>query len=74
MYILRVEIDITNRKKIKELSHLGAFHNWVERSFTEKFDSNNRVRNLWRIDKLNDKNYLIVISPEKPDLKCLEAL
>ena len=72
MYISRVEIDITNRKKIKELSHLGAFHNWVERSFTEKFDSNNRVRNLWRIDKLNDKNYLIVISPEKPDLKCLE--
>ena len=33
MYLSRVEIDTDNRQKIKDLSHLGAYHNWVERSF-----------------------------------------
>ena len=29
MYISRVEIDDRNRRKINDLSHLGAYHNWV---------------------------------------------
>ena len=33
MYLSRVEIDFANRKKIKDLSHLGAYHSWVEESF-----------------------------------------
>ena len=33
MYLSRVEVDYLNRQKTKDLSHLGAYHNWVEQSF-----------------------------------------
>lgn len=51
MYLSRVEIDTNNRYKIKDLSHLGAYHNWVEQSFPEEIDSSQRNRHLWRIDR-----------------------
>ncbi len=37
MYLSRVEIDQGNRQKLKDLTHLGAYHSWVENSFPEKF-------------------------------------
>ena len=46
MYLSRVEIDVNNRIKIKDLSHIGAFHNWVESSFPEEFDIGVRTRKL----------------------------
>ena len=36
MYISRVEIDLNNRQKIRDLTHLGAYHNWVEQSFPDE--------------------------------------
>lgn len=36
MYLSRVEIDQGNRQKLKDLTHLGAYHSWVENSFPEK--------------------------------------
>lgn len=72
MYLSRVEIDIYNRRKIKDLTHAGAYHNWVESSFPKEFKENIRTRKLWRIDTLNDKYYLMVLSEEKPNLKLLE--
>lgn len=72
MYLSRVEIDINNRYKIKDLSHLGAYHNWVEQSFPEEIDSSQRNRHLWRIDRLNGKNYLLLLSAERPVLEQLE--
>lgn len=72
MYISRVEIDFQNRKKTKELNHLGAYHNWVEKSFFFEQDVP-RKRHLWRIDSIGKKFYLIVVSEEKPDLEKLEA-
>ncbi|WP_449261930.1 type I-E CRISPR-associated protein Cas6/Cse3/CasE, partial [Escherichia coli] len=51
MYISRVELDIYNRQKIRDLTHLGAYHNWVEQSFRE--DNGVRSRKLWRLDKIN---------------------
>lgn len=72
MYISRVAIDSQNRRKIKDLSHLGAYHNWVESSFPEEFKENIRSRKLWRIDMLQGKKYLILISDKKPDLRTLE--
>lgn len=33
MYLSRVEIDSQNRRKTKDLTHVGAYHNWVEQSF-----------------------------------------
>ena len=52
MYISRVELDIYNRQKIRDLTHLGAYHNWVEQSFRE--ESGVRSRKLWRLDNIND--------------------
>lgn len=72
MYLSRVAIDRENRKKIKDLSHLGAYHNWVENSFPEEFKESVRSRKLWRIDMLQGKKYLLLVSDKKPDLKALE--
>lgn len=72
MYISRVEIDMNNRRRMKNLTHVGAFHDWVERSFPNEIEKQIRTRKLWRIDTLQGKNYLIIISSEKPDLLLLE--
>ncbi|MGI5948819.1 type I-E CRISPR-associated protein Cas6/Cse3/CasE [Peptoniphilus sp.] len=72
MYLTRVEIDFNNRKNAKELNHLGAYHNWVEESFPQEVDKKIRTRKLWRIDTLNNKEYLLIVSEDKPDLNKLE--
>jgi len=72
MYLSRVEIDIKNRKKIKDLSHVGAIHNWVEGCFPEEFNKGVRTRKLWRIDSLNGKDYLLIVSEEFPSVEHLE--
>lgn len=72
-YISRVEIDIENRRKISDLTHLGAYHNWVEKSFPEELATGERSRKLWRIDWLKEKSYLLVVSRVKPDMRQLEA-
>lgn len=68
MYLSRVEIDVNNRQKTKDLTHLGTFHNWVEQSFPAEVKAGKRRRHLWRIDPLNGKQYLLVLSEEAPDL------
>lgn len=72
MYLSRVEIDINDRYKTRDLTHLGAYHNWVEQSFPQEVANRKRLRHLWRIDQLGTKKYLLVLSEEKPDLKKLE--
>lgn len=72
MYLSRVEIDIGNRQKLRDLSHLGAYHNWVENSFPLEIKSGIRTRKLWRIDTIHGTRYLLLVSDEKPDLKLLE--
>ena len=72
MYISRVEIDLNNRQKIRDLTHLGAYHNWVEQSFPDENSKKIRSRKLWRIDYLFGKSYLLIVSNSKPDLKALE--
>ncbi|WP_273450053.1 type I-E CRISPR-associated protein Cas6/Cse3/CasE [Streptococcus ferus] len=71
MYISRVEIDRNSRKKIKDLTHVGAYHAWVEQSFPHELEQSIRTRKLWRIDRIQDKDYLILVSEEKPDLERL---
>ena len=72
MYLSRVEIDINNRKKVKDLTHIGAFHNWVENCFPDEIRSGIRTRKLWRIDDLNGKEYLLIVSQARPSIKYLE--
>lgn len=72
MYLSRVEIDVNNRRKTKDLTHLGAYHNWVEQSFPAEVAAGVRQRHLWRIDTLAHKQYLLVLSEEQPDRERLE--
>lgn len=67
MYLSRVQIDTDNRRKMQDLTHLGAYHSWVEDSFPEEKELNIRTRKLWRIDRLYGKNYLLIVSQEKPE-------
>lgn len=69
MYLSRVEIDINNRRKIKDLTHVGALHNWVESSFPREFESGVRTRKLWRIDNLHEKVFLLIVSQNTPSVK-----
>lgn len=69
MYLSRIKIDRNNRQKMKDLTHLGAFHNWVEKSFPNEINHGKRLRHLWRIDKLNGEKYLLIVSDERPDIK-----
>ena len=69
MYISQVEIDLNNRRKIRDLTHLGAYHNWVEMSFPEEINKKERSRKLWRIDRIGDRTFLLIVSEVKPDLK-----
>ncbi len=73
MYISRVAIDSRHRKKTKDLTHLGAYHNWVESCFPGEILEGIRSRKLWRIDVLQDTKYLLIVSSEKPDVKLLET-
>ncbi len=66
MYLSRVEIDTNNRAKTKDLTHLGAYHNWVEQSFPAEIEAGKRDRHLWRIDQLGGKRYLLILSEEQP--------
>ena len=72
MYLSRVELDARNRQKIKDLTHVGAYHSWVEDSFPEEEKSGERSRKLWRLDTLHGKTYLLVLSESKPELEKLE--
>lgn len=72
MYLSRVKIDVNNRRKTRDLDHLGAYHNWVEESFPDEVKSGERSRKMWRIDQVDGDPYLLVLSKEKPDLKRLE--
>ena len=68
MYLSRVQIDTDNRQKMRNLTHLAAYHDWVARSFPQEIARGERTRKLWRIDHLNGKEYLLIVSNEEPDL------
>lgn len=71
MYLSRVQIDTNNRQKLQDLTHLGAYHGWVESCFS--YPDTDRPRNLWRIDRLNHHDYLLLLSPNQPNLKRLST-
>ena len=74
MFLSRVEIDLDNRRIIKELTHLGAYHNWVEHCFPNEMERSERTRKLWRIDRLNGKSFLLLLSETPPSLTEMEKM
>lgn len=63
MYLSRVELDPTRRSTMTALAAPQKFHGAVESAF-----SGARRRRLWRLDRLSEKLYLLVLSEEVPDL------
>lgn len=63
MYLTRMELDMTKRKTMKALISPNMIHGVVESSF-----SGSRKRNLWRIDQLYGRDYLMILSEEKPQM------
>ncbi len=73
MYLSRVQINTEDRIVLRSLSHLGAYHNWVEQAFPTELEVRERTRKLWRIDQLDGKRYLLVVSEQKPSCELLES-
>ena len=63
MYLSRVELDPTRRSTMTALAAPQKFHGAVESAF-----SGERRRRLWRLDRLGEKLYLLLLSEEMPDL------
>ena len=74
MYISRVEIDMNNRRKVKNLTHVGAFHDWVERSFPNEIEKQIRTRKLWRIDTLQGKTISLLSVRKNLICYCLKNM
>lgn len=68
MYLSRVKLDITNRKTMMAMASPNLFHGAVEKAF-----SGERKRNLWRLDTLRGCPYLMILSPDQPDLSAIAA-
>lgn len=68
MYLSRTELDPARRSTMIALTSPQKFHGAVENSF-----SGERRRRLWRLDRLNGKLYLLLLSEELPDLTGLCA-
>ncbi len=63
MYLSRILLDTSKRRTQLALAYPNKFHGVVEEAFLEK-----QKRNLWRIDTLRDKTYLLILSVSIPDL------
>lgn len=72
MYISRVEVDLTSPQKLKALTHVGAYHSWVENSFPEEKHRGIRSRKIWRVDKIYGKSYLLIVSENAPAKEMIE--
>ena len=64
MYLSRLELDLTRRSTMIALAAPQRFHGAIENSFDGE-----RQRRLWRLDRLGDKLFILILSEEKPDLR-----
>ena len=66
MFLSRIAIDMENRNAWRALDNPEILHGMVESCFP-----GDRQRVLWRVDELNSNHYILLLSPDKPDLKPL---
>lgn len=64
MYLSRIMLNPGLRETMKALVSPSILHGAIESSFTGE-----RSRRLWRIDDLNGKKYILLLSEELPDLE-----
>ena len=63
MYLSRVELDTESRNTIMALVSPQKLHGAIESAFNGE-----RRRRLWRIDKLGNKLYVLIVSEDEPVL------
>ncbi|MEA4854196.1 MAG: type I-E CRISPR-associated protein Cas6/Cse3/CasE [Christensenella sp.] len=63
MYLSRIELDEKNRETMRALASPQIIHGAVEKSI-----GGERERNLWRIDRLGGKCFLLILSHSEPNL------
>lgn len=63
MYLSRIRLNENRRETMRALSFPQILHGAIEKAFRGE-----RQRNLWRIDYLNGNCYLLILSPQPPDL------
>ena len=63
MYLSRVELDLTRRSTMEALAAPQKLHGAVESAFAGE-----RRRRLWRLDRLGERLYLLLLSEDAPDL------
>ena len=63
MYLSRVELDSTRRSTMAALAAPQKLHGAVESAFTGE-----RRRRLWRLDRLGERLYLLLLSEDVPEL------
>lgn len=64
MYLTRMELDLRRKKTMLAFANRRLFHGAVESAFEGE-----RKRRLWRIDRLGNTSYLLIVSEDKPNLK-----
>ena len=62
MYLSRIELDLTRRSTMRALSSPNLLHGAVESAFPGE-----RRRRLWRLDTLRGRQYLLLVSEDRPD-------
>ena len=63
MYLSRVELDLTRRSTMAALAAPQKLHGAVESAFAGE-----RRRRLWRLDRLGERLYLLLLSEDAPEL------
>lgn len=66
MYLLRVELKTDRRETMLMLAQPQLLHGAIERSFPGE-----RKRRLWRIDWLENRCYVLILSEDTPDFTAL---
>lgn len=66
MYLSRIELDTARKQTQIALVSRNKFHGAIENAFSRQRE--NQTRNLWRIDRLGGKTYLLLLSQQMPNL------
>ncbi|MCL2036030.1 MAG: type I-E CRISPR-associated protein Cas6/Cse3/CasE [Oscillospiraceae bacterium] len=71
MYISRLELDMF--KSRKAFASPQVFHAALESCFNDTKPESENSRKLWRIDRLQEKSYMLIVSAVRPELATLTA-
>lgn len=73
MYLSRLQLKNNHKFNSNKEINLRDYHAWVETAFPEEIEKGIRSRKLWRIDRIANEDYLLIVSKDKPDLTLLES-